>query len=564
MSFGFSSTTVDSSIQRGNPSGAPSSGLQVAPLRQLLLSLGLFKLLLTDSILSWLFNRVSDQDSNACNTLNGVSYILLVFRLCSIKTRNSNVSQYLAGNGEDHNVTREVNFMLRMFSTEKAAKEMAPKLLVSSGDIDSSSICRAFGLTVSQFIWEDNIREHHESAHDSTKNKKWEPKVAAKAYDTIMISESHSLSHETSSRSSITQGKQPHTSASPSLSRQNEDPSDDDNLPPVDDVPGPSLSAAPFTKFNDTAGPSSSRLIKRTDLQNEGKHFVVNVYSSGKRTCTEAMGPFDAERWESLEKWLGTGLCTCSGAKDFAKKEWKEREEAESQMDKNLVLVHRMILTMIFARATRRINLAIRYWDDVAMEKAQGHTRDLVAADEHKRMILFLPMDSSFWQQEARLTAVLNLLDEAYHFHSGSCEVYPFRHEATSALAKILDVRALDAIAKDAPFNYAYRPCSKSQLADQETTIVKGTFSCAALHTRLVPPEKVDTLQSWGEVRVLMVGDKVDDEDTVFTGLRDNSSLTDGLVQKSRPGHQPNWVRNKTDRKANVRELKEFCLFWHF
>ncbi|KAF5990043.1 hypothetical protein FBULB1_328 [Fusarium bulbicola] len=111
-------------------------------------------------------------------------------------------------------------------------------------------------------MW-DNIREHPESAHDSTKNKKWESKVAAKAYDTIMISESHSLSHETSSRSSITQGKQPHTSVSPSLSRQNEDPSDDDNLLPVDDVPGRSLSAAPFTKFNDTAGPSSSRLIKR-------------------------------------------------------------------------------------------------------------------------------------------------------------------------------------------------------------------------------------------------------------------------------------------------------------
>ncbi|KAF4473125.1 hypothetical protein FAGAP_13457 [Fusarium agapanthi] len=435
-----------------------------------------------------------------------------------------------------------------------------------------------------------------------------------------MISESHSLSHETSSRSNITQGKQPDTSASPSLSRQNEDPSDDDIFLPIHDVPGPSLPAAPSTNFNDTAGPRSSRLIKRVKtaasedmtegpfasfedllktisiqkkrrtwtpnpsqwpytlqqahrpLQNEGEHFAVNVYSSGKRTCTEAMEPFDAERWESMEKWLGTGLCTCSGARDNAKKEWKEREEAESQMDKDLVLVHQMILTMIFARATRRISLAIRSWDDVAMEKTQGHVRDLVATAEHKRMILFLPMDSSFWQQEARVTAVHNLLDKACHFHGGSCEVYPSRHEATSPLTKMPDIRALHTIAKDAPFNYAYRPktCfshAKCQLADQETTMFKGTFSCAALHLRELaqtdqeagklvrctkgaemptyPPytetrredelpvllprrdwfhqEKVDALQSWGEVRVLMVGN-IDDENIVFTSLRDKSS----------------------------------------
>ncbi|KAF5990042.1 hypothetical protein FBULB1_327 [Fusarium bulbicola] len=104
-------------------------------------------------------------------------------------------------------------------------------------------------------------------------------------------------------------------------------------------------------------------------------------------------------------------------------------------------------------------------------------------------MIIFLPVDSSFWQQEARLAAVLDLLDEACPFHGGSCEVYPSRHEATSAVTKMPDIRALDRIAKDAPFNYAYRPKTcfghgKCQLADQETTIVKGTFSCAALHVQ--------------------------------------------------------------------------------
>ncbi|KAF5669884.1 hypothetical protein FDENT_11397 [Fusarium denticulatum] len=135
------------------------------------------------------------------------------------------------------------------------------------------------------------------------------------------------------------------------------------------------------------------------------------------------------------------------------------------------------------------------------MEKAQGHIRDLVATDEQKRMILVLPMDSSFWQQEARLTAFLKLPDEACHFHGGSCEVYPCRHEATSALAKIPDVRTLDAIAKDTPFNYAYRPKTcfgrgKCQLADQETTIFKGTFSCAALHVRELAQTEVQARTS--------------------------------------------------------------------
>ncbi|KAF5669883.1 hypothetical protein FDENT_11396 [Fusarium denticulatum] len=93
------------------------------------------------------------------------------------------------------------------------------------------------------------------------------------------------------------------------------------------------------------------------NLQNEGDHFAVNVYPSGKRTCSKTMEPFDAERWESMEKWFGTGLCTCSGTKEFAKKECKEQQKAESQIDKDLVLVHQMILTMIFARATKRLVL---------------------------------------------------------------------------------------------------------------------------------------------------------------------------------------------------------------
>ncbi|PNP59708.1 hypothetical protein FNYG_14839 [Fusarium nygamai] len=227
-----------------------------------------------------------------------------------------------------------------------------------------------------------------------------------------MISESQSPSHRTSSLSSITQGKQPDTSNTPSLSRQNEDPFDDDIFLPIDNMSDPSSSAAPSTNFNDAAGPSSRRLIKRAklapvedmtegplasfedepeslhfpslsvqhqrrdvdgptqdnldteeeenmdtkpsimivyiatspyaDLQNEGEHFAVNIYTSGKRTCSEAIEPFDAELWGSIEKWLGTGLCTCSGAKEFAKKKGKEREEAESQMDKDLVLVYHL------------------------------------------------------------------------------------------------------------------------------------------------------------------------------------------------------------------------------
>ncbi|KAF5569603.1 hypothetical protein FPANT_13893 [Fusarium pseudoanthophilum] len=160
-------------------------------------------------------------------------------------------------------------------------------------------------------------------------------------------------------------------------------------------------------------------------------------------------------------------------------------------------------------------------------------------------MMLVLTVDSSFWQLEARLTTVLNLLDKACHFHSGSGEVYAPRHEARSVLDKIPEVKALDVTTKDAPFNYAYRlkTCfgqGKCQLADQETTILKGTFSYASLNVQTrgddelplplprrysLNREKVGAPQSWRAVRVLRPGNKVDDQNIAFVSLQDKCSL---------------------------------------
>ncbi|KAF4449987.1 hypothetical protein F53441_6820 [Fusarium austroafricanum] len=337
------------------------------------------------------------------------------------------------------------------------------------------------------------------------------------------------------------------------------------------------------------------------ELRDESSWFQLKIYPSVRRVTGSVFTVLDPKTLGNLEQFLGPGLCSQIGRKAFDSALKGKSVEAET------AYLHQMVFTMMAARATRRISLALRPWEMISGNAS--YLNDLVSHDMHPKLVIFLPTDSMIWQQQENLIAVYNALQAACVQHpQGNARVYPTWYEAFNAGVKMADIRAFDTVAKTAPFAFSYRPKTcfghgVCILADQETTIFKGTFSWGSSHIRELEctskeaqglirctqggklpkkpvrrplprvsgdlpesmpgrqwfhQEKIDALQRWRQLRVFMAGDDIVEIGYSFM----SESPAEPAIKSFQAEWQFKWIKKKADREAKVAELKSFCRWW--
>ncbi|KAF4943577.1 hypothetical protein FSARC_14889 [Fusarium sarcochroum] len=344
-----------------------------------------------------------------------------------------------------------------------------------------------------------------------------------------------------------------------------------------------------------------------SNLSEEGDFYTIPVYPSLGKMHGRVLEGLSPKLLELLEKMLGPGLCNNTGRKEWAAKSQKEKRQSESMVqDQELVHLHQMLFTVFYAKETRRMTLTIRPWR--LMASHEDEISQPLAHDIHRKVVIFMPIDPFQWQNDDA-AKMYGWFENAKSQHR-DVEIYPSRDESYQSAYKLPDIKALDDIASDpqTPFEFQFRPKTcigkgRCTLADDEgDQVFKGTFSSSGCHVRkgkrtdelckdllkcTLPGEPVkltktsaardgdvaeplpgrswfhqefvESLWQWGELRVFMVGNKI--EYILFSSKGDHKVPPQVNVSRFRAEHHFGWIEDQQKRLAKIDELHRFCHF---
>ncbi|RSL87155.1 hypothetical protein CDV31_016302 [Fusarium ambrosium] len=174
----------------------------------------------------------------------------------------------------------------------------------------------------------------------------------------------------------------------------------------------------------------------------------------------EMMTSMASEDWEKLEEDVGPGMCSNAGKKRTEEAKDNPLLETPTGPDAVSVWVHTVLVALLWARTTGRISLECHDWGWLATKLQDGSLVSHIQLLD-KPVVVFTHMRrphwrAENWKEECNTDRLYALVKRASGKHKVRC--YPAQDEVIADCGREFDVRALDAIAKEAPANFSWRP----------------------------------------------------------------------------------------------------------
>lgn len=326
-----------------------------------------------------------------------------------------------------------------------------------------------------------------------------------------------------------------------------------------------------------------------TDLGRSGEYVRIPItFSDGSDGPTTIVSPEDLAQLESL---MPKGLVSTI----------RERGCRENGKP----VVHQNIVTALAARNTGLVSVEMRAWDWVKHQMEDDSFVNHVKALKVSEVIVLLPVPPEDLLVKTELELFYKHLKMAAAFIGGgnSLRAYPSWDELYWEGLKINDIAALDRIAKASPYLFSYRPktcfgrgvCQMPEWRHLVTKMVtKRTFSYGGSHVKVgaaydpglweqlrctrpgqescSPPkdgfdegfwfhqEHVPSLESWGEMRVIMAGDSIVKVVLTTWVTRAGQRREELSVRELDPQGDFAWVSTFPERRdQKFQELLVFC-----
>ncbi|RSL40036.1 hypothetical protein CEP54_016206 [Fusarium duplospermum] len=174
----------------------------------------------------------------------------------------------------------------------------------------------------------------------------------------------------------------------------------------------------------------------------------------------EMLTSMASKDWEKLEEDVGPGMCSNAGKKRTEEAKDNPLLETPTGPDAVSVWVHTVLVALLWARTTGRISLECHDWGWLAKKLQDGSLVSHIQLLD-KPVVVFTHMRrphwrAENWKEECNTDRLYALVKRASGKHKVRC--YPAQDEIIADCGREFDIRALDAIAKEAPANFSWRP----------------------------------------------------------------------------------------------------------